>query len=397
MGKYNFDQYIDRYNTWSSKYDCAEMFGKPEGLIPLWVADMDFQAPDCVKEALRKCVDFGIFGYSTPQKDYFDAVIGWFTRRHGWTPKPEWCVRTCGVVVSLAMAIQSLTREGDSILIQPPVYYPFADCICDNGRKMIHNTLLYKNGRYSIDFADFEAKIVDNDVKLFILCNPHNPVGRVWTPEELSRMGAVCKKHHVYVVSDEIHCDILLPGHSYTPFLAANPDMEDLAVICTAPSKTFNLAGLQTSNIFIPNEALRTAFKNSLDRCGAGPMNLPGMVACKAAYEGGEEWLDECLAYINGNLQFVREYLRTEIPQIKLVEPEATYFAWLDCSALHFSTGDALNAFITDCAGLWLDDGQLFGEVSRQFQRIVLACRRELLEKAMHQLKDAVCKLNAAA
>lgn len=387
---YHFEDKIERRRTWSAKFDCAKLFGKPEGLLPLWVADMDFRAPECVIDALKQTVDFGVFGYSSPAEAYFDAVTGWFSRRYHWTPKAEWLVKTPGVVVALAMAVQTLTREGEAVLIQPPVYYPFANMVNNNGRKLIRNPLVLKDGKYSIDFADFEQKILDNDVKLFMLCNPHNPVCRSWRPEELREMGRICRKHHVYVISDEIHCDITMPGHTYTPFLAANPELEDLAIVCTAPSKTFNLAGLQTSNIFIPNEDVRKAFAASIDRCGMGLLNLPGMIACRAAYDGGEAWLEECLAYIRSNLDYVRSFLQEHIPEIRLIEPEATYFAWLDCSALGFETGDALDAFITDEAGLWLDAGQMFGPESAQFQRIVLACHRDTLEQAMQQLKQAV-------
>lgn len=387
-----FDEEIDRRHTWSAKYDCAGMFGKPEGLLPLWVADMDFRAPACVIDAVKKTAEFGVFGYSSPDESYCEAVIDWFTRRHSWTPKREWLVKTSGVVVAIAMAVQTLTREQEAVLIQPPVYYPFANAIRNNNRRLVSSPLVYRNGTYRIDFEDFEKQIVDRAVKLFILCNPHNPVCRSWTRDELRQLGSICKKHHVYVVSDEIHCDITMPGHGYTPFLVANPDMENLAVICTAPSKTFNLAGLQASNIFIPDESIRRAFTASIDRSGMGLINLMGLVACRAAYTGGEEWLEACLRYIRDNLSYVRNFLHRELPEIKLVEPEATYFAWLDCSSLGFASADALDDFITREAGLWLDAGQMFGEEAAQFQRIVLACRRELLEKAMWRLKNAVEK-----
>ena len=393
MQSFDFDAPIERCGTWSAKFDGAKHFGKPEGLLPLWVADMDFPAPPAVKEALEKCVNFGIFGYSTPDDSYADAVTGWYTRRHGWTPRAEWLVKTPGVCVALAMAVRALTKEGDGVLIQPPVYYPFANTIKNNRRALVESPLVYKDGRYSIDFADFEAKAADEKVKVFILCNPHNPVCRVWTQEELQKLGDICHRHGVFVVSDEIHGDITLTGHAYTPYLRANPALEDEAIVCTAPSKSFNLAGLQASNIFIPNADVRAAFEQEIDAAGLGLLNLTGLVACKAAYTGGEEWLDACLAYMRGNLDYLRDYLAKNIPAIRLVEPEGTYFAWLDCSALGFESADALDAFITDRAKLWLDAGQMFGGDAGQFQRVVLACRRELLAEALERLKAAVDSL----
>lgn len=393
MNGFDFDTPIERHGTWSAKYDGAKKFGKPEGLIPLWVADMDFPAPPAVREALQKCVDFGIYGYSTPDDSYTAAVIEWFARRHGWTPKAEWLVKTPGVCVALAMAVRALTKEGDGVLIQPPVYYPFADTIKRNRRTLIENNLIYEDGKYRIDFDDFEAKVNSGSVKAFILCNPHNPVCRVWTRGELRRMGEICRAAGVYVISDEIHCDITLPGHDYTPFLLANPELEAQTVVCTAPSKTFNLAGLQASNIWIPSAGIRRAFQREIDAAGLGLLNLAGLVACKAAYSGGDAWLDDCLAYIRGNLDMLRGFLKENLPEIKLIEPEGTYFAWLDCSALGFESADALDAFITDRAGLWLDAGQMFGAAAGQFQRVVLACRRSLLSKALDNLKKAVDSL----
>ena len=393
MHSFDFDAPIERRGTWSAKFDGAKNFGKPEGLLPLWVADMDFPAPPAVKEALEKCVNFGIFGYSTPDDTYIDAVTDWYTRRHAWTPRAEWLVKTSGVCVALAMAVRSLTKEGDGVLIQPPVYYPFANTIRNNHRIIVESPLIYKEGRYSIDFADFEAKAANADVKAFILCNPHNPVCRVWTQEELQKLGDICHRHGVFVISDEIHGDITLTEHAYTPYLRANPTLENETIVCTAPSKTFNLAGLQASNIFIPNADVRAAFRREIDAAGLGLLNLAGLVACKAAYTGGEKWLDACLAYMRGNLDYLRDYLATSIPEIQLVEPEGTYFAWLDCSALGFDSADELDAFITERAGLWLDAGQMFGPEAGQFQRVVLACRRELLAEALERLKAAVNSL----
>jgi cystathionine beta-lyase len=389
MAHYDFDTVIDRRNTNSLKWDFAEERGRPTDVLPLWVADMDFPAPQPVLDALRKAVDHGIFGYSDTKEEYYHAVSGWFSARFGWETRPEWLVKTPGVVFALAMAVRALTEPGDAVLIQPPVYYPFFSVVLDNDRKLVESPLVYENGRHSIDFADFEEKIAENDVKLFILCSPHNPVGRVWTVDELQKIGDICRRHGVYVVSDEIHCDFALPGHPHTVFPVAVPELAERSVVCTAPSKSFNLAGLQTSNIWIPNAEIRAKFCKEIDRSGYSQLNSLGLVACQAAYEQGGEWLEQCQAYLRGNLDFLREFLAKNIPEIKLVEPEGTYFAWLDCSALGLSKQE-LNDLVTNKAKLWLDAGYIFGGGAEQFQRMVLACPTKTLEQALTQLEQAV-------
>lgn len=389
MANFDFDTVIDRRGTGSLKYDFAVERGKPADVLPLWVADMDFCAPACVQEALQSAVSHGIFGYSETKSDYTEAVTGWFSSHFGWQPQSDWLIKTPGVVFALAMAVKAVTEPGDAVLIQPPVYYPFFEVIRDNDRKLIENELIYACGRYSIDFKDFERKIADNNVKLFILCSPHNPVGKVWTVDELSQIGTICEKYGVTVVSDEIHCDFAFDGHPHTPFPMACPALADQCIVCTAPSKSFNLAGLQVSNIFIPGEKLRAKFKKEIDRSGYSQLNTLGLVACKAAYTGGEEWLESCRKYMRENLDFLRRYLEEKLPQIKLVEPDGTYFAWLDCSALGLSW-QQLDDFIANRAKLWLDGGHVFGDNAGQFQRIVLACPRSTLEKALNQLHAAV-------
>lgn len=385
----DFDRVIDRRGTGSLKYDFAVERGKPADVLPLWVADMDFRAPQPVLDALHRAVEHGIFGYSEVKGDYFDAVGGWFARRFAWQPKPEWLIKTPGVVYALAMAVRALTRPGDGVLIQPPVYYPFFSVIRDNDRRVVESGLVYQDGRYAIDFEDFERKIEAQDVKLFLLCSPHNPVGRVWTRSELQRIGEICARHGVYVVSDEIHCDFAFDEHPHHIFLEACPEMAARSIVCTAPSKTFNLAGLQISNIFIPDDAVRGAFVREIDRSGYSQLNALGLVACQAAYEKGGEWLSQCRAYLRGNLDFLREYLAEHIPQIRLAEPEGTYFAWLDCSGLGLGVQE-LNDLIVNRAKLWLDAGYIFGGVAGQFQRVVLACPRETLAQALEQLGRAL-------
>lgn len=388
----NFDEVIERRGTDCCKYDACKDHGYREDILPLWVADMDFRAPECVMEALHKAVDHGIFGYSIQSSRYFPAVANWFSRRFSWEIKKQWLVQTPGVVFALSAAVRATTQKGDNILVMPPVYYPFYRVIEDNERNIVRSELTYENGCYTMNFADMEEKIVNHNVKTLILCSPHNPVGRVWTVQELQALGAICKKHHVTVISDEIHCDFAFPEHPHTPFVKACPDLAEDTVVCTAPSKTFNLAGLQVSNILIPGETLRKKFQRELDIVSYHGVNRLGAIAATAAYEGGGQWLDDCVAYLRENLSYVRNFLATRIPQIKLVEPEGTYLAWLDCSGLGL-TGEQLDDLIIQKANLWLDTGSIFGECAQQFQRIVLACPRATLEKAMEQLANAVDSL----
>ena len=390
---FDFDREIDRHGTDSLKYDFAGALGKPPDVLPLWVADMDFQAPPAVRAALSRLVDHGVFGYSGVKASYYEAAAAWFRDRFGWEPKREWLLTTPGVVFALAAAVRALTEPGDGVLIQPPVYYPFFSVSAKNGRRVVENRLLYRDGRYEIDFEDFEEKLCREKVKLFILCSPHNPVCRVWREEELRRMGELCQRYGVYVVSDEIHCDFAFPGHPHTVFAKACPELTERTVICTAPSKTFNLAGLQTSNIWVPGEETRKLLRRELDREGIHGPNVFGLTAARAAYESGGPWLDACRAYMRDNLDYLRDYLAERLPALRLVEPEGTYFAWIDCSGLGLSDG-ALEELVRDRAKLWLDGGGMFGGDAGQFQRVVLACTRKTLTEALERLEKAVSELN---
>lgn len=387
--KYNFDEIIDRRNTDSLKYDFAVKRGKPEGVLPLWVADMDFRTPPCVTEALVNKSRHGIFGYSESGQDYFDALQGWFKQNHAWTIKPEWLVKTPGVIYAVCAMIRALTEEGDPVMIQQPVYYPFQESIIANKRKMVVNQLIYSNGRYIIDFEDFEERIIREKVKIFILCSPHNPVGRVWHEAELVRMGSICREHGVIVISDEIHSDFVYPGSKHLVFANIRPEFEEMTITCTAPTKTFNLAGLQISNILIPDRSKRRGIRQEIERSGYSQLNVMGMTACKAAYTDGHEWLAELRSYLYGNLGFIREFLASRIPRVKLVEPEGTYLVWLDFNSLGLDHKE-LEDLITNKAGLWLDAGSIFGAGGEGFQRINIACPRAILEKALQQLERAV-------
>lgn len=385
----DFDTVIDRRHTNSLKYDFALEFGKSEAALPMWVADMDFQAPRAVAEKLEAVSRFGIYGYSEGKDDYFYAVYNWYKKRFGWEIKKEWMLKTPGVVFAVAMAVRGLTEEGDGVMIQQPVYYPFGNTIRANGRKLVNSPLVLREGKYEMDLEDFEKKLKTGKVKLFILCSPHNPVGRVWREEELRAVGELCLKYQVPVVSDEIHADFIYAGHQHRIFADLGEDFAANSVICTAPSKTFNLAGLQVSNIFIPDFQLRRRVYREIKKTGYGGLNLMGLTACQAAYEEGEAWLEELKEYLAGNLEYLREFTREKLPGIDLIEPEGTYLAWLDLRKLKLSRQEQ-ETLIAERAGLWLDTGTMFGEEGEGFERINIACPRGTLRQALEQLRAAL-------
>lgn len=387
--KYNFDKIIYRKNTNSLKYDFAGLRGKPEDVIPLWVADMDFKTPVEVSKALEDVAQHGIFGYSEVNQEYFNALYNWYDKNFNWSISPEWLIKMPGVVFAVAMAVKALSKAGDSVLIQQPVYYPFSRTILANGRRLVNNPLVYENGAYHIDFDDFENKIIKNGVKLFILCSPHNPVGRVWTEEELVRLGDICVRHGVIVLSDEIHGDFVFEDYKHLIFANLKPEYANITVTCTAPSKTFNLAGLQVSNIIVKNSGIKKRLEEEIEKSGYSQLNIMGLVACRTAYEYGREWLEQLKEYLAGNLNFVRESLAEKLPRVKLVEPQGTYLIWLDFKALGLSD-NALENLIINEARLWLDGGLMFGNEGSGFQRLNIACPREILKKALQQLEEAV-------
>lgn len=387
----DFDTVPNRRGTNCFKYDFAREMGMPEDVLPLWVADMDFPTAPAVLERLHALAEHGIFGYTGVKDAYFSAVHNWYAQRFGWETQRSWLVTTPGVVFAIAIAIRAFTQKGDAILIQQPVYYPFADKVTENDRQLVVNPLILKNGRYEMDFADMERKIADNHVKMLLLCSPHNPVGRVWTKEELLRVGEICQKHGVLVVSDEIHADFTYAGHTHRVFASVKSEFADFTITCTAPSKTFNLAGLQNSNIFIPNRQLRHAYKKELSACGCGGTNCMGMAACQAAYEAGADWLEQLKQYLAGNLAYVRQILREKLPDIALIEPEGTYLVWLDLRKLGLTEQQQRQLIVQD-AKLWLDTGTLFGQDGEGFERINIACPRATIEQAMQRLERAVHK-----
>lgn len=385
----DFDTVIERRNTNCLKYDFAKRRGMPEDVLPLWVADMDFKTSSYVQDALAEQTTHGIFGYSEVQEKYFEAVRGWMKRHYGWEVNERWLVKTPGIVFALSMAVKAFTEPGDRILIQLPVYYPFSEVIEDNGREVVSNTLVYgEDNKYHIDFDDFEQKIINENIKMFFLCNPHNPVGRVWSKEELIRLGDICYKHHVIVVSDEIHADFVFKG-KHQVFVNLKKEYEEIAITCTSPSKTFNLAGLQLSNIFIPDPQIKKAFREQIGAAGYSQLNVMGLVSCEAAYRYGDEWYEAMHRYVQDNIAFTQKYVEENLPGVTMVEHEGTYLVWLDFRGTGLSV-EQLEHLIIHEAKLWLDSGTIFGESGKGFQRINVACPRSVLEEALSRIKEAL-------
>ena len=358
----NFEQGVNRKGTRCLKYDFAVQRGRSADLLPLWVADMDFKTSSYIQDALLRQAEHGVYGYTEADEAYFDAVRSWMEHRHGWKIEPEWLLKTPGVVFALAMAVKAY-----NVLYQD------------------------ENGSYKINFEDFERQIVEKRIRLFLLCSPHNPVSRVWTREELEKLGDICKKHGVIVVSDEIHADFVFEG-KHQVFADLKPEYKDFTVICTSPGKTFNIAGLQASNILIPNEALREAFAKQITAAGYSQISAPGIEAVIAAYAQGEEWYQEMKKYVGANITFLHEWMEEHIPQIKVKKTEGTYLVWMDFRGLGIAEKN-LKDFVENQAGLWLDGGKMFGESGIGFQRINVACPRKTLEKALTQLESAVKNL----
>lgn len=395
MTKYDFETIIDRRGTGCLKWDAWSRRGHAEDDLPLWVADMDFKTAPCAIEALTQRVAHGVYGYTMATDAYYEAVQNWFETRHGWRPQREWFVLTPGVVFALALAINAYTQPGDVVVIQRPVYYPFGGMIEANGRHVVASPLRYEDGRYTMDFEGFERTLERSGAKLFILCNPHNPVGRVWTEEELRRIGEICFAHDVIVVADEIHADFARAGHVHVPFASLGEPFAQNSVICTAPSKTFNLAGLQLSNIFIANPTLRAAFKRSRNRTGYDEPTVFGVTAAQACYEQGGEWLDELKGVLDENYT-VLEAAVSRMEGVRLVPLEGTYLPWLDCRGLGL-TDEELKHLVEQDAKLWLDLGTMFGPEGSGFVRLNLASPKSMIEDACNRLETAVAQLHARA
>ena len=382
---YDFDTVVNRKNTNAIKYDLAKKRGKPEDAVSLWVADMDFPTAPCIQKAVAEKAAHGIWGYSRPDNRYYDALKKWYKERHNFEVQNEWVVNTPGVCFALATAVKAFTKEGESVLIQKPVYYPFFNIINSLQRKVVNSSLILKNNHYEIDFDDFERKIVQENVKMFILCSPHNPGGRVWTKQELQKISEICLAHNVLVVSDEIHSDITFGSNVHTVYGSLSEQALKNSIICTAPSKSFNLAGLQFSNIFIADEKLRKAFSEELDKTGYDEPSVFGIVAATAAYSEGAYWFDSVKSYIWENILFARKYIEENAPQIKVLVPEGTYLLWLDFSKTGLSDSE-INDRVLNKAKVWLDRGSMFGKEGEKFQRINCATPRIILEDALKRI-----------
>jgi cystathionine beta-lyase len=398
---FHFDEEINRKGTHSVKWEFVlegdklidwDYAGPTSGenrLLPMWVADMDFRCPPTVIEALVARAEQGIFGYSFPTSSYYEAVISWIVRRHAWTVDRDWILLTPGIVPALNMLVQTYIGPGEKVLIQRPVYYPFFWAIANNGGEVVSNSLVYEDGRYRMNFDDLAQKAADPAVKMAILCNPHNPVGRVWTPDELTQFGKICMENDVLVVSDEAHCDLIYKDYSFTSFAKINDTFLQNNIICMAASKTFNLAGLQTSNIIIPDEKLRERFAKTIARNGVFLMNAFGIVAAEAGYNHGEAWLEAVMDYVEDNYRFMKAYLAEHLSQLEIIHPEGTYLVWVDCRGLGMDPV-ARKEMMMEQARVNLDEGELFGLEGEGFERFNIACPRSTLKHVLDRIKAAI-------
>lgn len=383
---YDFNRVIDRHHTNSIKTDLALARGKPEDVLSLWVADMDFPTAPQILEALHKKVDHGIFGYSAPDQKFYEAVKDWQKKEHDFEINRRWIVTTPGVVFAIATAIKAFTKKGEAVLIQTPVYYPFSNMIVQNERRLVTSSLVLKDGKYRIDFEDFEKKIIENNVRLFILCSPHNPVGRVWTRAELEELSKICLRHNVIVFADEIHNDFVFEPNRHIVFSTISEETAQNSIVSTSASKSFNLAGLQFSINFIQNPVIKRKFHDELDKTGYDEPSLMGLVATQAAYENGREWFYALKNHLKQNLDFLRSFLKEHLPKICLIEPQGTFLIWLDFSAYGYSDAE-LDDIIVNKAKLWLDRGTMFGPEGENFQRINIATPRPVLQDALERLE----------
>lgn len=406
---FNLDIEISRAGTNSVKWEHAfnedhmlvpsDVADKKHGadrLLPMWVADMDFHVPQESVDAIIKRAKHGLFGYSAVSEGYFEAFAGFVARRHDWVIEPDWVVLTPGVVPAFNMLLQTFTLPGDKVIIQRPVYHPFTYAVENNGRTLVNNALINDNGYYRMDFDDLAEKAADPDTKLMIFCSPHNPVGRVWTREELTRMGEICLANNVLVISDEIHCDLAQRSNKFVSFGSISEAFAQNSICCMAPSKTFNMAGMKVSNIIIPNEEMKLQFDDFLMCLGLKGTNCFGVIAAEQAYRHGDAWLDAVIDYVGENHRYMCDYLAQHLPQLRLSPLEGTYLTWLDCRALELNN-EELESLVYDKAGLFVNQGHVFGEEAGSgFLRFNLACPRSIVEEAMSRLKTAVSTLEYA-
>jgi len=404
---YDFDQEISHTGMNSVKWeflhqgedliywDKTDPRHGADRVLPMWVADMDFPSPKPVTEALIARAQHGIYGYSERTDSFYEAVISWMKRRHNWDISREWICTTPGVVPALNMLVRAFVPAGSRVLIQPPVYHPFYTAIKNNGAELVTNPLVLEAGRYRMDFEDLRIKARDPQIRMAILCSPHNPVGRVWSRDELVKFGEICLENDILVVTDEIHSDLIYRGARFTPFAAISEPFAMHSVVCTAPSKTFNLAGLHTSNILIPNPDLRARFLKTVESAGLFGVSPFGIAALEAAYNHGEQWLEQVLDYVEANFAYLDAYVRTHIPSLSVIRPDGTYFAWMDCRRLGLDR-EGLRRLMFEEAKLYLDEGFIFGAEGEGFERINIACPRSILAEALERIRIAVEKLGTA-
>ena len=391
--KYNFDEIVDRRGTDCLKYDFGMKRKGRDDLLPMWVADMDFRLPEKILAELHKRVDHGIFGYTDPLDDYFDALNHWYSTRYGFTVDPEWVTLGACLVYAIHVSIQAFTAPGDSVMVMQPVYYPFSEAVRSNGRKLVNCQLRYEDGRYSIDFEALERKLREEKVKALIFCSPHNPVGRVWTEEEVVKVADLCLANDVILMVDEIHSDFVFPGHSFFSCMRLDEKYRKNLAFYSSPGKTFNIAGLQSASIIIPDETLRAKYRQANRAAGYSQANVMGQAGLIACYNLGADWVDELVAYIYGNVQYAKAFIAENLPRARVVDPEGTYLLWVDFSGYGISS-EELEHRILDKAKLWLDAGAIFGPETALFERFNLAAPRSVVEEAMRRLKLAFEDIN---
>lgn len=386
--KYDFDEIVNRRGTNSVKWDEA----KEEGVIPMWVADMDFKAAPCILEALKKRVDHGVFGYTMVPDSYYESIISWFERRHQWHIERDWIIYTSGVVPAISAIIKALTEPGDKVLVQTPVYNCFFSSIRNNGCTTAENALVRKGNSYEIDFDDFERQAADEKTKVFLLCNPHNPAGRVWKPEELSHMNDICLRHGVKVIADEIHCELVMPGHVFTPFAAVSKACQDNCITTNSPTKSFNIAGLQIANIITNNAEDRQKIDRAININEVCDVNPFGVIALQAAYNEGEDWIDQLNVYLWENYQALKTFFKDNLPQLEVIDLEGTYLVWVNVRATGM-TGNELTDKLLKEGKVFVNRGTMYGKTTgADYIRINIAMPRSLMLEGLKRMKDVIDK-----
>ena len=384
--KYDFDKIIPRRGTNSVKWDVA----KEDGVIPMWVADMDFQAAPCIRQALKERMDHGVFGYTLVPNSYYESIISWFDRRHQWHIERDWILYTSGVVPAISAIIKALTEPGDKVLVQTPVYNCFFSSIRNNGCTTAENALVRKGNSYEIDFDDFEKQAADEKTKVFLLCNPHNPAGRVWTPEELSRMNDICLKHGVQVISDEIHCELVMPGYKFTPFAAVSKACQDNCITTNSPTKSFNIAGLQIANIITNNDTIKRKIDRAININEVCDVNPFGVIALQAAYNEGESWIDQLNLYLWENYKVLKDFFQEHLPKLKVLKLEGTYLVWIDISATGLKADELTNELLQH-GKVMVNSGTMYGKTTgADYLRLNIAMPRSLMLEALQRIAQVL-------